>query len=900
MSTDFNLIQAVKEWRKDLEKHPGLEPGYIEELESHLRDKIDDITARGTSEKEAFQQAVEEIDDAEELATEFHKSRSISNHKPQWNRRPMFTHLLPNFLKITVRNFRKNKGYSFINIAGLGIGLACCILIFTYVLDELSYDRFHKNADRIYRVTTEINPPQSDQIQKLSTVGWPVGRALENNYPGVEKAAYIRSYPEYSIKHEGQYFFENMIYADQAFLELFSFPLLKGNPDNALSAPYSIILTEDLKQKYFGDQPALGKELILRDSLAFTITGIVENVPKNSHIQFDMLVSFATLEAQNPQISGNSGWMNLNMNNYILLNEEADTNTLKESVSGLYSQEIGEQLDQMGYKANLQLEPLTDIYLNSDYGNRLGPISNINYVYLLSAIGLFILGIACINFMNLATARSTERAREVGIRKVVGSNKKTLITQFMTESVITSFLSLFVAFGLIVWFLPEFNLLTGKQFVSAEFFTPSMILYYLIFVFSTGILAGLYPAFVLSGYSPLQVLGSYNVSARGGTAFRKGLVVFQFAISCILILCTLVVLRQLNFMQSQNLGFNSEQVVVMDTRQTSGETISGRFETIKQELRGNPAVESVSAAHATPGRSGWEGQIAYPEGGTQEESLNTEYLPVDYDYVPTLGLKILAGRNFSRSFQTDAEDALVINKAAVEAFGWETPENAIGKRIESPSGFPAGEVIGVVENYHHHGLQQNIDPIVMDINPGAYRFFAVRLQPGTTAGVINHMEEIWGEFFQGYTFDYFFLDQDFARQYRDEQRLGKIFGVFTALAIFIACLGLFGLATFSARKRAKEIGIRKVMGASASSVVMLLAKDFLLLVGIALLIAGPVSYYTMQQWLQSFANRIEPGAGIFAITAVIALGVAILSVSWQSMRAANQNQNPVNSIRSEH
>lgn len=810
----------------------------------------------------------------------------------------MFSHLLPNFLKVTLRNFKKNKGYSFINIAGLGIGLACCILIFTYVIDELNFDRFHKNEDRIYRVTTDINPPQSDQIQKLPTVGWPVGRVLENNYPGVEKTAYIRSYPEYSIIHQGQYFFEDMIHADQAFLELFSFPLIKGNPDNALNTPYSVILTEDLKQRYFGDQPALGKELILQDSLAFTITGVVKNVPENSHIQFDLLVSFATLEAQNPQISGDSGWMNLNMNNYILISEETDAATLKENISGLYTKEIGEQLDQMGYKASLQLEPLTDIYLKSDYGNRLGPISNINYVYLLSAIGLFILGIACINFMNLATAWSTERAREVGIRKVVGSDKKTLIAQFMTESVITSFLSLLVSFGLIVSFLPKFNLLTGKQFVSAELFTADMLLYYFIFVVSTGILAGLYPAFVLSGYSPLQILGSYNVSARGGTAFRKGLVVFQFAISCILILCTLVVLKQLNFMQSQNLGFSSEQVAVMDTRQTSGEIISGRFETIKQQLRQNPAVESVSAAYATPGRSGWAGQIAYPEGGSSEESLNTEYLPVDFDYVPTLGLKILAGRNFSKSFQTDAEDALVINEAAVEAFGWDTPDNAIGKRIESPSGFPAGEVIGVVENYHHHGLQQNIEPIVMDINPSAYRFFAVRFQPGTTSSVMDHMEETWGEFFQGYTFDYFFLDQDFARQYRDEQRLGRIFGVFTALAIFIACLGLFGLATFSARKRSKEIGIRKVMGASVSSIVMLLAKDFLMLVGIALLIAGPVSYYSMQQWLRGFANRIELGAGIFAITALIALGVAILSVSWQSMRAAYQN--PVNSIRSEH
>lgn len=810
----------------------------------------------------------------------------------------MFGQLLPNFLKVTLRNFSRNKGYTLINITGLAIGLACCILIFLYVRHELSYDRFHENSDRIYRVSSEVIPPQTDELQRFPTVGWPVGRTLENNFPGVEEAAHLRGYPNYSILHEGEYHFEDMIHADQAFLDIFSFPFVEGDPEGALAEPYSIVITQDLKQKFFAGQPAVGRELTFEDSLSFTVSGVIENVPRNSHLQFDLLISFATLESQNPQITSGSGWMNLNMHNYLLLNENTDASDLREQIAGLYAEQIGGQLEQMGYEANLRMESLGDIYLRSDFGNSLGPSSDINYVYLLSAIGLFILVIACVNFMNLATARSTERAREVGIRKAMGSSRLALSAQFIAESVLTTLLALAAALGLVSLFLPEFNELTGQQFALAEFFNPAVLPFYILLGLLVGTAAGLYPALVLSGYNPLHVLSHFNVTARGSTAFRKGLVVFQFAISCILILGTLVVLRQLNYMQEQNLGFNSEQVLVMDARQTDGDTVASRYETIKQELSRHPAVETASAALATPGRNGWQGQVAYPEGGSPEESVSTEYLAVDHDYVSTLGLTIVAGRDFSRAFQTDAEESLVVNEAAVEAFGWETPENAVGKRIDSPSGYPAGEVIGVVENYHHHGLQQDIRPIVMDINPGSFRFLALRFQPGSTAGVIDHSEEIWNQFFQGYPMDYFFLDQDFARQYRSERRLSRIFGVFTVLAIFIACMGLFGLATFSARKRAREIGIRKVLGATARNVVMLMTKDFLLLVGIAFLIALPVAYYATEQWLQGFANRIEPGIGLFATTGLIALAVAVISVSWQSLRAAYQN--PVNSIRSEH
>jgi len=892
----FDLNKEIKSWRRELERHPGLEPGYIEELESHLRDKIDWLMDDGMSEKEAFHTATEAISDTEELAIEFHKSRSVVDNRPNWREKTSFIHLLPNFLKITLRNFNKHKGYSVINITGLAIGLACCILIFFYVSAELSYDKFHTQGEQIYRLSTTVQSPQSDTPQKIPTVGWPVGRYLADNFPEVEELTYIRSYPDYSIKHDGQYFFEDMMHADASFFDLFSFSLIEGNPETALSDPYSIVITQELKNKFFGNQSAIGQQLILSDSISFTVTGVAQNIPDNSHIQFDVLISFSTLKAQNSQFSTNEGWMNVNMINYVRLNEKVDPSSFQQKTASIYNEEMGKQIKQMGYDVALRMEPLQDIYLRTEFGNQLGPVSNINYVYLLSIIGFFILGIACINFMNLATARSTERAREVGIRKVVGSDKKTLISQFMTESVLISFFALVVALLLISQFLPQFNSLTGKEFHLSAFLSPWMIAGYLLFTIFVGILAGLYPAFVLSGYQPLEVLNSYQINARGGTRFRKVLVVFQFAISCVLIACTLIVKNQLDFMQNQNLGFQKEQVVTLDARRAPGDVMDTRYSTIKQELLRNPAVESASAAFATPGRTGWSGQIAYPGTGSSEDAINTEYLAVDFDYIKTLNLEVVAGRNFSKDFQTDAGDALIINETAVEAFGWKNPENAVGKEIKSPSGFPAGSVIGVVKDYHHHGLEQQIPPLVMDIQPNFYRFFVLRFEPGATQSVIDHMESTWNQFFPGYSFDYFFLDQDFARQYRDEQRLGRIFTIFSVLAIFIACLGLVGLAAFAARKRSREIGIRKVLGATAQNVVMLLAKDFLLLVGMAFLVAAPVSYYAMQQWLQQFPYRTDLGIGVFALTAIILLSIAVVSVLWQSLRAALQN--PVNSIRS--
>ena len=893
----FNLENAIKEWRKQLDNHPGLEPGYVEELESHLRDRIEYFMDQGLTGEEAFKKASGKMDDAESLADEFHKSRSAAPVAPDWKNQPMFFHLLPNFLKVTLRNFRNNKGYSFINIAGLAVGLACCILIFRYVDFEMKFDRFHDRSDRIYRVVTEVHSPQSSEPNLFSANGWPVGRLLEQKYPEVEKTVYLRTYPDYSIEHEGRYYFEDMMHADENFLEVFSFPLISGNTETALEEPYSIVLTNKLKKKYFGSGAAVGENLVLNDSLNFTVTGVMKDPPRHSHIQFDLLISFSTLEVQMPRITENTGWFNLNMNNYILISREADISALEEKAYNLYMNETGERLKELGYEAYLMLEPIQDVYLKSDIGNPLGPSSDINYVYLLSAIGIFILFIACINFMNLATARSAERAREVGIRKVVGSSRQSLVAQFMTESLLTIVLSLLLSLGIVTWFLSSFNNLTQKQFIVSDFFSGDLLLYYLLFVVVVGILSGIYPALVLSGYQPLRVLKNFQSEARGGTALRKGLVVFQFTISCILIASTLVVLQQLRYMQNQDLGFNKDQVIVMDARQASSQTRSKRYETIKQELLRDPSVHSVTATLATPGRGGWRGQVAYPEGGSAEEAVNSEYLAVDHDYISTLGIEIIAGRDFSKQFQRDAENALIINERAVVDFGWETPDNAVGKKIESPSGYPEGMVIGVVENYHHHGLDQQISPVVMDINPGSFQFFAIRFKSDETTQVIDHIENVWNQFFTGYPFNYFFLDQDFARQYRDEQRLARIFGTFSTLAILIACLGLFGLAAFSARKRKKEIGIRKVLGASAWNVLSLMARDFLLLVSFAFLISGPIAYIAMSNWLQQFANRINLGFGIFLLTGSITLLIAIISVSWQSLHAALQN--PVNSIRSE-
>ncbi|MDZ7771284.1 MAG: ABC transporter permease [Balneolaceae bacterium] len=889
----FSLEEAIKAWRKELRKRRQLEPGHVEELESHLRDRIDDLVESGIEAEEAFRRVTAgELEDLDALEDQYRVARRGKKPRKEWEGRSRLFTLMPNFLKITFRNFRRRKGYAFINIMGLAVALAACLLMVLYLRFELSFDRWHDNADRIYRVATS----------SYHTNGWALGQVLESEYPEVEEAVYLRS-ESWPVSHQGRHYFDNTLVADGEFLEVFDFPLAEGDPSTALDAPGSVVITEDLRDKYFGDATALGQTLTLRDSLQFTVTGVAENVPDNSHLQFDALVSFESWKQVRPTFENaiDQHWLDLNMYNYVLVRPGTDVDALRDKVRDIYMEKAGDYFRGLNMEPEVRLEPLQDIYLRVNTGNRLGPSSDISYLYLLGGIALFLLIIACINFMNLSTARSLERAKEVGIRKTVGSGRRGLIVQFLTESTLTAFFSMVLAMGLAVWALPLFNHLTQNAFTWGDLFTPAMGVVLLGFVVVVGLLSGLYPAFLLSAFRPVQVLKSGFTSFGKGATLRKGLVVFQFAVTCFLIICTVVVVKQLDYMQSEELGFQKEQVVVMDARRGQSSLSPNQYVTVKQQLASHPAVTQVTSAMATPGRSGWRSILAYGEGQNPDQSLSVEYLPVDFDYIPTFGLELAAGRAFDPERPSDAQSGVVINRAAVEAFGWDSPAEAIGKQVTTINSLLEDPVLGVIENYHHHGLQHNIQPMVMVVEPQYFDYYALRFDAAQglsgASGMIEHMRSTWEEFFPGYTFNYFFLDEDYATQYNTQSRLAGIYGIFSGLAVFIACMGLFGLVAFTTSRRTKEIGIRKVLGAGISHIIFLISREFLALVGLAFLLASLPAWWFMDRWLQDFAFRTEIGAGVFAVTLLAGVLICLLTVSWQSLRAATMN--PVKSLRSE-
>ncbi|MCP4726044.1 MAG: FtsX-like permease family protein, partial [bacterium] len=802
-----------------------------------------------------------------------------------------------NYFKVSLRNIKRHKSYSLLNILGLSVGLACVILIFIYIRYEMSFDRFHGNLDRIYRISTDMKPPNDTRFWKLASTDWPVGIILREDYPEVEKLALISRSSRFSIKYNNRHFYERMIYADENFFDIFTFPLLKGDPRSALLEPSTIVITRDMEEKYFGEESGMGKTLVLNDSLLFTVSGIAENVPENSHLQFDILISFATYRTYNPSFGGTDIWGNINIYNFVLLEEGSNGESFGEKIKNLIHERSGGRYEGWGYEVRLIPDPLKDIYLTDDRNSGLGPNGNISYVYFLSAVAVFILIIASINFINLTTARSTERAREVGIRKVVGSIRKSLIKQFLLESVIIGFIAMVIAVCLALLSLDHFNNLTNRSFAFYDLISVELAFFLSILVLAVGLLAGIYPAFIISGFTPVHVLkGAFKTDKRS-IRIRESLVIFQFAISVGLIFSTLIVFDQLKFMLNQDTGFDKEQVVVVDISNTPYSSRGDRYEPVKQELLTHNGVINVTAAGAVPGKMGWGGQFAFPEGKSQDDGLAVEYIPVDHDYVKTVGLKIVAGRDFSELYGLDWEEALLINEASVKAMGWDTPENSIGKRINSPSGYPAGVVVGVVKDYNHHDLRSLIRPIVLDINPGSMRYFAVKIDAEDTGEVLDHIKNTWDRLYQGYDYKYFFLDEEYARQYESEERLINIFSTFACLAIFISCLGLLGLASYMAKQKTKEIGIRKVLGGTVFGISKLLIREFLKLVVIANAVSLPAAFYIMSNWLENFAYRTDLGSDLIIFTVSISILVSLITISFQTIKAAVAN--PVNSLRYE-
>lgn len=792
-------------------------------------------------------------------------------------------------IKIAFRTLLKSKTHSIINLIGLAMGLTIGGLIILYVSDEYSFDQFHTKGDRIFKVVTNNSDGGT-----METNAWPVGYKLRTEYPEIESVLYTRSAPQsFKVNFKDKKFDQYIHYASEEFFNIFSFDLIDGDEETALSAPYSAVITESLKETFFDGNP-IGQILTLRDTLKFQVTGVVKDPPANSHIRFDILLSFSTHEKLADWFSYTEGWGNFNVRNYVLLKEGADPVAVEAKAKSIYVENVGDWLMEMGITFEVDLVPLKKIYLRAGLYNGLGPSGSESQVKTVSLIALFVLLLACINYINLSTARSLNRAKEVGIKKVNGSSRLSLIGQFMVESYLLTFIAFIIALILMYLLLPFFNQLIEKEYSIAYFLDINFLWKIALLGIIIAFLAGFYPALVISGFKPLEAMKGKMNSNPNGIGLRKSLIIFQFFVSAGLILFTMIVLSQLNYMRNQDLGFDKEQIVVIDGINIPGRTAKKTFKT---ELSRLTQIESISFTNALPGRPGWQGQWAYADE-ISEEQVDTEYMAIDEDYIETLGLELLAGSNFDPKKTSELEDGLIINEACVTAMKWTSPQDAIGRKIVSPSSRPSGTVIGVVKDYHGLGLQENIWPKAMDYTSNQYgRYYAIKFTTGDTYNLIKGLENTWKAQFESIPFDYVFLEDDFNRQYQEEERLANVLSLFTVVILIISGIGLFGLISFIALSRTKEVGIRKTLGASVSNIVFIFSKEFILLVVVGNLISVPLVWYFGNRWLEDFAYHTALQWIIFPITIFATVLIAFLTVSIQTLKTARMN--PVKALRYE-
>ncbi len=801
--------------------------------------------------------------------------------------------MFKNYFNIAVRNLIRQKGYSLINALGLSLGVTCFILILLFIQDELSYDRHHEKAGRIYRLTEVIAPAEHSSSQPFS-----VAPTLANDYPAMLEHA-VRFFnmqaPTLTLDNglELRFNERRFFFVDSTVFEVFTFPFIKGDPKTALHAPYSVVITEAMAKKYFGSLDAVGKTLRFEGQHDLKVTGIIAPVPENSHFKFDFLASFSTItgmqNGQKPQ-----GW---NWNpcwTYLLLTEGTSPEVLAAQLPGFVETYFP---DNIRDRVSLHLQALTDIHLHSHLDFEIEPNSNIAYVYIFSAIAGFVLLIACINFMNLATARSARRAREVGMRKVLGAERAQLIRQFLGESFLMSLLAVALASPLVDLSLPVLNAFLDKTIAFDLLGNRVLLLSLIGVVVLVGFIAGIYPAFVLSAFRPIQVLkGKLNLTGFDWTAvMRKGLVVTQFAISIILIIGTLFAYNQLRYLQQAHLGFDKEQVVMINILRAN---LAARYDEIKNRFLQNSSVLHVTTSEEVLG-SKYQTNPFKPQGFTENQQF--QRLMVGYDFVETFNLELAAGRSFSKEYSTDDSLAVMINEAMVRHLNWGSPEKALGK------GFIGRRrtqiVIGVLKDFHYASLHNPIGPFVLDVadTESAHNFFdrylAVRIASENYQETLAHLQQTWAEFLPNRPFEYFFMDDELGKLYRAEENLGRVAGTFSAFAIFVAAIGLLGMASFAAEARTKEIGIRKILGASVSSIFINLSKDFLALVAIGMLLAWPIAYFLMSRWLTDFAYRTEIGVLPFLLAGLLALLIAWAAVSYQAIRAALAN--PVETLRYE-
>jgi len=805
--------------------------------------------------------------------------------------------MINNYFKIAWRNLRKNKTFSIINITGLSIGVSCFLLIALYVLHELSFDKYNLHASQIYRIVdhTKFGDFSYDGAEAPAIMG----PTFTKDIPQIENYVRFKKHGGFSVEKGSEIFKEDQaVYADSSLFDVFTLPMIAGDPNTALKEPHSLVITESTAKKYFNSTDVVGRTLVINKNNNYKITGVIKDIPEQSHFHFDFFFPMSEMDQ-----SRDGSWFNFNLQTYLLVRPGTDAKQLEKRLNMTMMANAAPQFqgtlniskddfEKNGNSIRISLMPLTDIHLHSNIKDELGTNGSIQYIYIFSAIAIFILLIACVNFMNLSTAHSSNRAKEVGVRKVFGSRRKFLIIQFLTESVFISLLSFLLAIGTVLLLLPLFNQLADKHINSLLLLNPVMFSGVLLLMIIVGLIAGSYPAFFLSSFRPIEVLKGNLSRGFKGSAIRNVLVVFQFSISIILMIGTVVIFNQLNYIGKKNLGFNKDQVLVLQN------TYAVNTQVLRHELLQMPGVKSATVTGFLPvsGNRGEQGFVTSPVFDGKNFTIMQQW-PVDENYIPTLQINLSSGRNFSTEFPTDV-DAVVIHEAAAKLFGAGSPVN---KKMYIIKDLTTGKlvsntVIGVISNFNFNSLHEKVTPLVLKLHPDNGSI-AVRINTTDISGLLSKIKAKWKTVAPSEPFSYSFLDDEFNKQYSAEQRTGTISLIFSILAIFIASLGLFGLVTYAAEQRIKEIGIRKVLGAAIPDIVGLLSRDFVKLIIISLCIASPVAWWMMNRWLQDFAYRVTISWWIFVISAMLAILIALLTISFQTIKAAIAN--PVKNLRTE-
>ncbi|MGD9345301.1 MAG: ABC transporter permease [Candidatus Aminicenantes bacterium] len=782
-----------------------------------------------------------------------------------------------NYLKITFRNIRRHKGYSFINIAGLSIGITACVLLLLWVQDEWSFDRFHENSDELYRVLLD---PMGASVTHEAVSPPVLAAKMKEDFSEVVNAARVSTSGTLLFKHGDKVFYERGgIFADPTFFKMFSFPFIQGDPATVFSDLHSIVITEDLASKYFGNENSMGKTLTINNKSDYKVTGVIKNSPHNSHLRFNYVRSFELLKEFGVDINS---WGNVSFFTYVQLQKNCSSRDVDEKLKPMIEKE------DPGHNL-YYLQPLTQIHLRSNFNFDPAVTGNIMYIYIFTIAAVFILFIACINFMNLATARSGTRAKEVGMRKAVGAYRIDIIKQFFGESILLSFTALLFSVIMLQIFLPIFNELAGKELTLSRSGGIQIFLLLICIALFTGLLSGSYPALFLSSFKTVNVIKNLSRSGNKGYIFRKILVVTQFSLTIIILIGTIVVHKQLDHVRNQNLGYDKDYIICLPIRGEFGKEI----DTAKAELLKNPNILDVTATSSLPTFIGSGTSGAWWEGKPDNLRIQMQFVSVDYNYLDTFKMEMAEGRFFSKDFESDKTESFVLNEAAIKSMGMNSP---VGRQFAA-IGRDRSTIIGVIKNFNYKSLHSEIEPLILVMDPNWFRYACIRISSENIEETIAFLEKIWNKFSAGYPFDYTFLDDRIANLYKSEQSIGTLFHYFTILVIFIACQGLFGLASFTAEQRTKEIGIRKVLGAPVFSILLLLSKEFAKWVLLANIIAWPAAYIIMDKWLENFAYRTNIGMEIFFLSAGLALAIALITVSYQCIKAARTN--PVNSLKYE-